>query len=111
MKTRMAAGLLGAALVLAGGAALADERGVQIKNLESADDAYVSIVDRNDHDRVILDHYRINHGETYSVVPTFARDHSYYLHWHAERTSDGKSKDGDCGGQGTPCEIDLYGAR
>jgi hypothetical protein len=111
MQKRMTAGLLGAALALTGGLASADERGVQIKNLDGADDAYVSIVDRYDHDRLILDHYRINHGETYSVTPTFSRDHTYDLRWHAERIRDGKTKDGECIAQNTPCEVDLYNAQ
>lgn len=111
MQMRMTAGLIAAALALVGTIAAADERGVQIRNIEAADDAYVSIVDRNDHDRVILDHYRINHGETYSVTPAFQRDHTYDLRWHAERTSDGKAKDGECVAQNTPCDVDLYNAQ
>jgi hypothetical protein len=102
---------MGAALALIGGIAAADERGVEIRNVDGAADAYVSLVDMNDGKKVILDHYRINHGETYSVTATFAGDGGYYFRWHAERTSDGKSKDGECGGHGTPCNVDLYQAK
>lgn len=109
MKKRRTACLIGA-LGLIGGVATAEDRGVQIKNMDAAD-AVVSIVDRNDSDRVILDHYRINHGETYSVAPAFGADHSYDLKWHAERTTDRKSKDGECFGRETPCGIDLWQAK
>ena len=111
MRKRTTAGLIGGALALIGAIASAEERGVQIRNIEAQDDAYVTIVDRNDHDRLIVDHYRINHGETYSVTPVFQSDHTYDLRWHAERTSDGKSKDGECVAQNTPCDVELYNAR
>ncbi|RAK55578.1 hypothetical protein DJ017_14200 [Phenylobacterium soli] len=107
---RTAAVLAGALVLIGGGVAAADEPGVQITNLDQAD-AIVSVIDRNDGDRLILDHYRINHGETYSVTPRFGRDHSYDLRWHAERTSDHKAKDGECFGRETPCGIDLWEAR
>lgn len=110
MRKRITAGLIGA-LGMIGGVAAADDRGVQLKNIDGAADAYVSIVDRNDGDRLILDHYRINHGETYSVAPAFGADHSYDLKWHAERTNDRKAKDGECFGQNTPCGIDLWNAK
>jgi hypothetical protein len=109
MRKWMIAGLVGA-LSLIGQIAVADDRGVQIKNMDGAD-AIVSVVDKYDGNRLILDHYRINHGETYSVAPAFGEDHSYDLQWHAERTSDHKSKDGECFGQNTPCGIDLWNAR
>ena len=109
MQKRITAGLIGA-LGLFGGIAVADERGVEIKNVDAAD-AYVTVVDKNDGNRVILDHYRMNHGETYSVTPTFGADHSYYLQWHAERAGDRKAKDGECYGQNTPCGFDLWKAK
>jgi len=110
MDKRITVGLVGA-LALIGGAAAADDRGVQIRNIDGSSDAYVSIVDKNDGNRLILDHYRINKGETYSVAPTFGDDHSYDLKWHAERIGDHKAKDGECFGQGAPCGIDLWQAK
>ena len=109
MRKRMTAALVGA-LALIGGIAAADERGVQIRNLDGSD-AYVTLIDKNDGNRVILDQYRINHGETYSVTPTFGYEHSYDLKWHAERAGDRKAKDGECFGKDTPCGIDLWQAK